>query len=75
MPRQLHMLTEPMTAAERAANKAEREEWDKLDAARMRLQRIERDMRDIADELLEQANGSQDGYLLDVAQRIRKALA
>ena len=31
MPRQLYALTEPMTAGERAANKAERAEWKKLE--------------------------------------------
>ena len=31
-------------------------------------------LRDIEDELREQASGSQDGYLLDVANRMREAL-
>lgn len=32
-------------------------------------------LRDIEAELREQANGSQDGYLLDVANRMRAALS
>lgn len=32
-------------------------------------------MDEIEKELREQASGSQDGYLLDVANRMRKALA
>lgn len=32
-------------------------------------------LREIEDELREQASGSQDGYLLDVANRMREALA
>lgn len=31
-------------------------------------------LRDIESELREQASGSQDGYLLDVANRMREAL-
>jgi hypothetical protein len=31
-------------------------------------------VRSIEDELREQANGSQDGYLLDVADRLRDAV-
>lgn len=31
-------------------------------------------LREIEDELREQASGSQDGYLLDVANRMREAL-
>lgn len=31
-------------------------------------------LRDIEAELREQASGSQDGYLLDVANRMREAL-
>lgn len=31
-------------------------------------------LRDIEDELREQASGSQDGYLLDIANRMREAL-
>jgi hypothetical protein len=40
-----------------------------------RLRRIERDLGRIEDELREQASGSQDGYLLDIANRLRKILA
>lgn len=43
--------------------------------AGMRLRRIERDMREIEAELREQAIGSQDGYLLDIANRIRAVMA
>lgn len=32
-------------------------------------------LRDIESELREQASGSQDGYLLDVADRMRAALS
>lgn len=38
--------------------------------SRVALQKL----RDIEDELREQASGSQDGYLLDVANRMREAL-
>lgn len=38
--------------------------------SRVALQKL----RDIESELREQACGSQDGYLLDVANRIREAL-
>lgn len=36
------------------------------------LARIRREILAIEDELREQASGSQDGYLLDIANRLRK---
>ena len=46
----------------------------RLDDSRMRLNRIERDMRYLEDEIREQASGSQDGFLLALADRIRNML-
>ena len=46
----------------------------RLDDSRMRLNRIERDMRYLEDEIREQASGSQDGFLLALADRIRDML-
>lgn len=46
-----------------------------VSAAALRLRRIERDVRWLEDELREQAAGSQDGYLLGVADRLRRILA
>ena len=56
----------------------EGEHRDRLLAANnsgMRLRRIERDLSALEDDLREQAIGSQDGYLLDVANRIRHIIA
>ena len=39
------------------------------------LARIRREILAIEDELREQASGSQDGYLLDIANRLRKIVA
>ncbi len=41
----------------------------------MRSLRALSELRDIEAELREQASGEQDGYLLDVANRMRGALA
>lgn len=41
----------------------------------MRSLRALQELRAIEDELREQASGSQDGYLLDVANRMRTALS
>lgn len=46
-----------------------------VDDNSLRLRRIEVQLRDLQDEVREQASGSQDGYLLDVANRIRSILA
>ena len=62
---------------EEAANLIERmsaNTWAPSDSA-LRLRRIERDLRDLESELREQASGSQDGYLLEKADRIRNMLA
>ena len=47
----------------------------RLDDSRMRLNRIERDMRYLEDEIREQASSSQDGFLLALADRIRNMLS
>jgi hypothetical protein len=54
------------------------EHRDRLMAANeagMRLRRIERDLRNLEETLREQASGSQDGYILSVADDIRRILA
>lgn len=43
--------------------------------AGMRLRRIERDLRNLEETIREQAAGEQDGYLLSVADDIRRILA
>lgn len=43
--------------------------------AGMRLARIERDIRNLEETLREQASGSQDGYILQVADDLRRILA
>ena len=49
--------------------------FTRLDDARMRLNRIERDLRDLEETIREQAVGEQDGYLLQVADDLRRILA
>lgn len=49
--------------------------FTKMDDARMRLNRIERDLRLLEDTLREQASGSQDGYILQIADDLRRILA
>lgn len=43
--------------------------------AGMRLRRIERDLHLLEETIREQANGEQDGYLLKVADDLRRILA
>lgn len=54
--------------------------FTKLDDARMRLQRIERDMMILENDIREHCQGSNDGYsllckLIEVADRIRAIMA
>lgn len=49
-------------------------EEEMLDCVEERPGRAVAALRDIEGELREQASGSQDGYLLDVANRMRAAL-
>lgn len=46
-----------------------------VDDPLLRLRRIEKQFRDLEIELREQASGSQDGYLLGIADRIKEVLA
>ena len=46
-----------------------------VDDNSLRLRRIERDMRLVEEELREYADDSKDGYLLGLADSIRKSLA
>lgn len=41
----------------------------------LRCNRIERDIARVEEDMREQATGSQDGYLLDIANRLRQILA
>lgn len=56
MPRQLHMLTEPMTPADRAQAKSEREAWDALEA---RLKECEATLR-VTNKII--ADGALTGF-------------
>lgn len=49
--------------------------FTKLDDARMRLYRIEHDLRQLEEDVREQGHGSQDGYLIEIAARIKSILA
>ncbi len=56
----------------------ENEHRERLMAANdagMRLRRIERDLHNLEETLREQASGSQDGYILGIADAIRRILA
>ncbi len=46
-----------------------------LDDARMRLNRIERDLRLLEETIREQSVGEQDGYILQIADDIQRILA
>lgn len=47
---------------------------DRMDSVR-RLHRIERDMRLLEETIREQAQGEQDGYLLGIADDLKRILA
>lgn len=49
--------------------------YDELLSASHRLRRIERDLRLLEETIREQASGSQDGYLLDVANDLKRIVA
>lgn len=48
---------------------------EELEDLTKRLRRVERDMQVVENDLREEASGSQDGYVLDIANRIRQIMA
>lgn len=49
--------------------------FTRMDDARMRLARIERDIRNLEETIREQASGEHDGYLLQLADDLRRIMA
>lgn len=67
------MSTSPKSAGDNVTISTDT--FTRMDDARMRLARIERDMKQLEDDVREQGHGSQDGYLIEVAARIRGIMA
>lgn len=74
MPRQLHMLTEPMTAAERAESKRERDEWNAMEKRIAELETALREISERASATLDDPKASGRSTLRAIVNRVSAAL-